>query len=460
MKRAAVYCRISADREGAGLGVARQEKDCRALADTLSLDVVDVYTDNDISAFDRRKTRPAYLRLLEDVRAGRVDVVLAWHTDRLHRSPRELEDWIDACEQGGVTVHTVKAGPLDLATPSGRMAARMFGSVARYESEHKRDRILRKALELADAGKLGNGGPRPFGYQDDRKTVEPREADILRRCYADVLAGRPLRAICRDLHEQGITTSTGGPWSAQGLRYTLLRARNMGWRSHHGRLAAKAEWEAIVDEDTWHQVQAVLKDPGRQGAGQVRARKYLLTGVLCCGRCGRKLRPVRGLRDDQQRFACRPEIGQPKCPGGCSVVYAPLEAAVADLIFARLERDADLQPDTPADPTEEYRRSIGEQEARLEALADAYADEDGDLLEFRRAGQKIRQRITDLRQLIQQAAVEQQIADPVEVRRAWPGYDLEQRRAVVATLIERITVAPAKRGLNRFDPSRLDVTWR
>lgn len=156
-KRAAIYCRISRDdREGSGLGVKRQETDCRALAKRLGWTVAEVYTDNDVSAYSG-KPRPAYKRMLGDLRAGNVNAVLAWHTDRLHRSPRELEEFIDVIEAGKAVVHTVQAGPLDLSTPSGRLVARNLGAAARYESEHKAERIRRKHLESAEQGRWSGG---------------------------------------------------------------------------------------------------------------------------------------------------------------------------------------------------------------------------------------------------------------------------------------------------------------
>jgi site-specific DNA recombinase len=95
--RASIYCRISKDRVGAGLGVATQEADCRELASKLGWDVVTVHTDNDISAHSGRR-RPGYEALLDQIRAGDINAVIAWHTDRLHRSPVELEAYVTACE--------------------------------------------------------------------------------------------------------------------------------------------------------------------------------------------------------------------------------------------------------------------------------------------------------------------------------------------------------------------------
>lgn len=263
--RAIIYCRISRDREGAGLAVERQREDCEELATQLRLEVVAVYDDNDLSAYSG-KPRPGYDQMLEDLRAGKADVVLAWHTDRLHRSPIELEEYIDVCQPRGVATRTVRAGHLDLTTAAGRMIARQLGVQARYEVELKAERQRSKRDQMAAAGEHF-GGPRPFGYEtdgillravycatcglndaDDFTTVvvcsecEARggfdgwecqschsphgravkcvcrrcgglaavapesEAAVIREAAEAILAGASLRAVCRDWEERGIRT--------------------------------------------------------------------------------------------------------------------------------------------------------------------------------------------------------------------------------------------------------------
>ena len=113
--RAAIYVRISKDRTGAGLGVARQEEDCRALCERRGWLIARVYVDNDVSAYSG-KPRPAWRELLADLEAGRMDAVVCWHVDRLTRSPRELEDVIDLHDGQGIALATV-TGEIDLSTP-------------------------------------------------------------------------------------------------------------------------------------------------------------------------------------------------------------------------------------------------------------------------------------------------------------------------------------------------------
>jgi site-specific DNA recombinase len=130
--RAGIYVRISGDRTGAGLGVARQEEDGRALCSRQGWPIYRVYVDNDVSAYSGKR-RPAWDELLADIAAGLISAVVCWHVDRLTRSPRELEEVIDLHDQRGIILATV-TGEMDLSTPTGRMLARMLGAAARHEA--------------------------------------------------------------------------------------------------------------------------------------------------------------------------------------------------------------------------------------------------------------------------------------------------------------------------------------
>lgn len=463
-KRAAgIYVRISDDRVGAGLGVERQEQDCRKLAKRLGWQVLEVYTDNDLSAYGRSKRakpRPAYEALKADIRSGRIAGVIAWHTDRLHRNPRELEDFIDVCAEQ-VPVETVQAGVIDLRTPAGQAVARTLCAWAFYESAHKSERVKAKYVQLAEAGEVGNGGFRPFGYSADRMSIEEDEAELLRWAYAQLISGRSLRSIVVDLNDRGSRSTQGSPWTLQALRYNLRSPRNTGLREHRKVIVGEAKWPAIVDRDTWKLAQDILLDPARRrtyASGQVvtNARKHLLTGFLWCGRCGGKLGP-RSAGGSAQRFGCLPSKDG-GC-GGSNVGAEVVEKHVTALLLAKLERDAAFEQEDPPDWTGLILAEIARDEKRLEKLAAAFADDDdANPLELRAAGARIRTRIADKRAELARMTVQARVRDPLVVRDAWPDYDLQQRRQVVDLLIERIIVGPGTPG--RFDPNRLAITWR
>src|SRR3954452_4446875 len=102
--RMATYSRISKDAAGDGLGVRRQQHDCREYCERLSWEIAATFVDNDLSAYSGRRRR-GYEEMLDAVEAGDVDGIVVWHPDRLHRSPTELEGFIDLVERTGITVH-------------------------------------------------------------------------------------------------------------------------------------------------------------------------------------------------------------------------------------------------------------------------------------------------------------------------------------------------------------------
>ncbi|WP_164662846.1 recombinase family protein [Streptomyces sp. S1A1-7] len=133
VRRVGIYVRISDDREGGGLGTKRQREDCEQEIDKLGWKFVDLYKDDDTTAADRRKKRRECLRMLEDVESAHIDAIVTGHPDRLYRQPAELEDLIIIVEDHKTEIATVKAGDLDLSTPTGRLVARMLGAIAKYE---------------------------------------------------------------------------------------------------------------------------------------------------------------------------------------------------------------------------------------------------------------------------------------------------------------------------------------
>src|SRR5215218_3773456 len=198
---AVTYARISNDRTGAGLGVERQAADCRDLALKLGLGEPDVLDkDNDLSAYSGKR-RPDYEKLKQGLREGRWSHLLVWHVDRLCRNVRDLEDLVDLVN-GKVEVHTVKGGEINLETPEGRLQARMLGTLARYESEHRSDRVRRALEQLAESGKP-HGGPRRYGWHSDG-TIEPTEAGVVAELTRRVIGGESVRSLAAELRQRGV----------------------------------------------------------------------------------------------------------------------------------------------------------------------------------------------------------------------------------------------------------------
>jgi DNA invertase Pin-like site-specific DNA recombinase len=275
---AAIYLRISSDPTGQQLGVTRQRQDCEALCAAKGWTPVE-YLDNDVSA-SSGKRRPAYERMLTDVRDGRIAAVVAWDLDRLHRRPIELESFMALADERHLALATV-SGDIDLSTAQGRLTARLKGSVAAHEIEHKRARQLRAAQQKAERGEPQ--WRNAFGYlPDGSHTPDPATAPLVKRVYAHVLAGGSISDGARMLNTEGGLPASGNPWTASTLSLFLRKPRNAGLRAHSGEIIGQGTWAGLVDESTWRATQAVLNAPGRAPRPKS-VRQHLLTGLLKCG---------------------------------------------------------------------------------------------------------------------------------------------------------------------------------
>ena len=460
---AAIYARISSDPEHDQLGVTRQLEDCRALATRRGWQVLDEYVDDDKGAWSG-KPRPEYRRMLEDIEDGHVGAVLVWHTDRLTRHPRELEEYIEVCEPRGVATVAVTSGDIDLATADGRLMARILGAVARNESDAKSRRIRRKHEELAQAGKLAGGGSRPFGYQADRRTIEPAEAAIIREAVERILAGDSMRSLANDLNARGVATVSGIEWKTQVLRRLLLSARISGQREHHGEIVAPGEWDAIVTPEQTARLRALMSDPARRTNRAV--RRYLLTGILRCALCDSPL--VGRPRDDgTRRYVCAKGPGLPGC-GGIAIVADTLERFIIEAVLHRLDSPALATAlDGAAAPSESLSAARFEAETstrELEGLAAAYGERQITWTEFLAARKPIEARIEAAKRTLSRynraSAVQAYVGASSKLREVWPELPLARQRAVVAAVLDRALVGRAVPGRTSFDEARVEPVWR
>jgi len=469
---AAIYVRISEDRADTGLGTARQEADCRdlCLRRGYTDDRVRVHEDNDTSAYSG-KPRHGYERMLSDIAAGEITFLTAWHPDRLYRSLTELEHFIGVIEAAGIAGETSRAGPLELWTPSGRMIARQLGVYARYESEHKADRQRRKHQELADAGKVSGGGTRPFGFNDDRRTLHVEEAERVREAAGRVLDGESLRSVCRDFTARGISTVTGGPWAPTVLRNLLISARISGRREHGRRDAhrhtilapiacATADWAPIITREQSDALRALLTSPSRR-KNMLTGRSYLLRGVARCRLCGKSL-VARPRADKRRSYVCASGPGFNGC-GKIRILADELEQDVSERLLAAIdegELDATLSA-ADGSVASAARDEVVRAEERLTQLSTEYARGDITDPEWRAMRPELVRRQQDAQHRYDRARGKRFLAGlPRPLTAAWGDFNFGQRRGTVVDLVAEVRVGSAIRGLNQYDPRRVSIIWK
>ena len=461
--RAAVYLRQSQDRNDDQLAISRQREDCLALCRAKGWTPIQpLYEDNDCSAFNG-KLRPQYQRLLADIAAGKIDAVVAWHQDRLHRDVMELLQFGDVARRHDLKLATV-SGDIDLSTDDGEFMATMGAAIARKEVRRKSERQKRAAEQRAQQGTQW-WSVRPFGfaYHDGRPmldahgapTLDPIEAAEIRAAYTAIQAGQSVYAITADLNARGVVTPRGNRWRPSQTRQLLLSPRNAGLRTFRKQVVGEGNWPAIVAEDLWRAVAYKLSDPDRR-CGQSRARKYLLSGIAACGLCGSPMGSGVTKKPRQNSiYTCK----------SCNKVSrnaAHLDAAVIEAVVARLSRDdaTDLIVDIGRPDLEALigqRQALRDQQA---ALGVKLANGQVSLAMAQAADRRFTEQIEALTKQITAPDRAEIFGDVIgsDADRKFAPLGLDRQRTVIDTLLD-ITVHPTGRG-RRFDPASIDIAYR
>ena len=360
------------------------------------------------------------------------------------RVTRDLERVIDL----GVNVHAVKSGHIDLSNPAGRAVARTVTAWATYEGEQKALRQVSANRQRAQAGRV-LWSRRPFGF--DREGAEVHvvasEAAELRKAARKVLKGATLASVAADWNGRGITTSTGGKWSVTAVKRALTSPRLTGRAVSRGVDYGAGKMPRILDDDTADRLKALLTDPRRKAAPST-TTKYLLSGLVRCGREGCDDERMFATSNAQQRmiYRCR------KCYGGRGM--DDVDEVVRATVVGILSRPdaADLFR-APVD-VNALRAEVVELRDRRDGLAELLALG----LMTREAVKDSAQRLTD-----QIADLERKIdaangASPVtrllgaeDVAAAFDRLSLPDKREVIRTLMT-VRILPVGKGVRfRFE---------
>ncbi|WP_369253327.1 recombinase family protein [Geodermatophilus amargosae] len=461
VKAAAVYARISSDTEGRALGVARQLEDCRRLADQVGWTIAQEYVDNDLSAYSGKR-RPAYQQMLTDLADGLRDAVICYHVDRLTRRPVELESFVATVDAAGVRKVRFVSGDMDLGTGDGLLIGRIMAAVAANESAAKSRRMRRKWEQNAASGVPHGGSVRPFGYEADRLTVRPDEAAVIRDLAARYLAGESLRSLCGWLTEQGVATVTGKQWRSPTLRGLLRSGRIAGLREHRGEVVGPAQWAPIISPADRDRILARMAEQVR--SGRRTPRRYVLSGLLRCGKCGGKL--YASPREHSRRYVCLKGPDHGGC-GRLTVVAEPLEQLLVEAVLQRLDGPelADVLAGRRGDALAgELSDGLAGDQDQLDELAVMFGKQEISAREWRAAREPIERRMQERQRRLSAAtrtdALNGLPGNGGQLRQQWDDLSLSRQAAIVAAVLDHAVVEPGQLGARSLDPSRVRAVWR
>jgi DNA invertase Pin-like site-specific DNA recombinase len=241
--------------------------------------------------------RPAIQRLLSDVSAGQIDVVVVYKVDRLTRSLSDFAKIVDIFDKHGVSFVSVTQ-QFNTTSSMGRLTLNILLSFAQFEREVTGERIRDKIAASKKKG-MWMGGLPSLGYdiKDRKLVVNPMEAETVRhvfRRYTELGSVRELKdALDAALIVSKVRTASdgsryGGQPLSRGAIYLMLQNRIYRGEIVHKDKSYPGEHEAIIDEALWDEVQAILSgNRVDRATGRAGKEPSLLMGVLFDTRGGR-----------------------------------------------------------------------------------------------------------------------------------------------------------------------------
>ena len=356
--------------------------------------------------------RPALQRLLGDISAGKVDVVVVYKIDRLTRSLFDFAKIVEAFDARGVSFVSITQ-QFNTTTSMGRLTLNVLLSFAQFEREVTGERIRDKIAASKKKG-MWMGGLPPLGYdvQNRKLVVNSEEALTVRYIFRRYVELRSVRALQAELDAAGIrskwrTLASGTPYGGQklsrGALYLMLQNRIYRGEITHKGNAYPGEHPAIVEKALWDEVQAILAENRVNRATGSDAKQPSLLAGLAFDETGERLTPTHAVKKGTRyRYYVSTSLitGAAKDRSkGRRIPAANLES----LVITRL------------------RNFLADEGAVLDAIRDEYADGAG-LTRLIRRGRQIAEELGTLAP--------------------------DQIRAILMTLLSRVDIRPDRVEIN------------
>ncbi len=389
--RAVIYARYSSDNQREA-SIEDQIEICRRYIDRQGWTLVQNYKDRALSGASNQ--RPAYLQMLADADAHHFDVVVSEAIDRLGRRLSEVARLHDHLEFHGIAFHAVNIGQVTT------MHVGLLGTMAQLYLSDLKEKTRRGQLGRALAGKIPGG--KAYGYslvegKPGERQFNETEVLVVRRIFREFAAGKSPRAIAKGLNAELVAGPDGRHWRDTTIRGQVERGTGILNNSLYvGRIEwnrcsyikdpktgkrvarpnRKEDWEIvevsdlrIIDDALWDAVKCrqyglsfeIRRDDGGNALNRAHRGKFLLSGLLRCGRCGGGFAILA-----QDRYGCAARRSKGTCDNNATISRQEIEARVLEGLKNRL-----MAPELVREFIqvfhEEANRAAREQDQRLKA---------------------------------------------------------------------------------------------
>ncbi len=387
---AALYARVSSERQDVDLSVAAQMRALRDYAKKNGYSVAREYVDEAESG--RIADRPQFCKMIEEGSQPNApfQLILVWKFSRFTRKREHAVAFKSMLRRKGIRVVSITEQADD--SPTGRLLEAIIESVDEFYSENLGEEVTRGMREAATRG-FFLGSRAPFGYKrvkvkdgvKERPTlvVDPATAPVLKEIFQSSLRGNGLKEICKELNDKGITNN-GKRWYKSRLSYllrneaytgTVVWGRNTKRKNAAEPVRVEGAWPALVSKELFDAVQQAMRDraPNTQRPGRV-GSNYLLSGLLKCGVCGSAYTGHRVKRGLLAYYICGTLYREGA--GTCQARY--LNAAKVEHFIVEKIRERILTEETIVElvtlVAEEVDAVAGELAGRIKAIEAELAD--------------------------------------------------------------------------------------
>lgn len=431
--------------------------------------------------------RPGFQRLLDDVDACKIDVIVVYKIDRLSRSLLDFAKVIERLAAVGASFVSVTQN-FSTADAVGRLTMNLLMTFAEFERSLISERTRDKVIGARRRGKW-TGGTVPFGYvaKDKKLVVQETEALVVREAFTLFLQYWQVAAVARLLNERGLQSrrSTrgerrGSRWTSAAVDRLLRNPIYAGFAKCQGRLYA-AEHVGVIEESSYWAVQQILQLPRKplaasdKGAPTQRSRTtsinpaYALRGLLRCGLCNMAMSPSSTKRGERThryyRCTTREKHGKESCtarplPAGAIeglVADRLAEVAAAPSFVKELDRALSARIESQRQTLAKLGATLPDQIAQASRSVSRLADDVGQLKGAAREvmGRKLQDEAErlgsferQLEALEQQQAVLKLAAGEAQwmldalrnFRSVWESMTLENRGRLLRALVAQVRV--------------------
>lgn len=439
-KKTAIYVRVSTDAQREeGYSIEAQKEMAEAYVRSKGIKNFKFYVDGGFSGSNIE--RPALKQLIEDVKLGKINMVVVYKLDRLSRSQKDtlylIEDVFNPHNVDFVSMNE----SMDTSTPLGRLMLGILSAFAQLERENIKERTRMGMKERVKSGLWPGGGRIPFGYDYDKKTgvlVPNKDAQLVKKAYRLYSEGYSTAKIAKIL---GL--------KYEKLAYQILRRKsNAGYISYNGE-EYKGMHEPIISEEVYEKTMRLMEE-----RSDIRRRNsdYLLTGLIVCGKCGAKMRYQKWGKDKCKIVCYSHDKSKPhlvkdeNCDNPPIDAFLVEDAVKEDLFSFSVKKKSGKIKEEILNVSDILRERLSDGTKKLKRLYGLYANGDDDILldainEQKAEIEEIKEKLKEEEKKNKKSKTSAEVKKKLEtIADTWDYMEKSEKRAVILSVVERIVI--------------------